>query len=137
MGREPVLCTAQRLTACVSVLEILASRGHPQTRGRQDEIVPLVHRLVGVVEGWEFWIGGRIIGRGGVEDAVFLGEMARICADVRGLSAELPSAVLSRLAHELGDIFSSIECHIRDMEHVPDEAHAYRHLGKFMAGWRA
>lgn len=137
MGREPVLCTAQRLTACVSVLEILASRGHPQTDGRQDEIVPLVHRLVGVVEGWEFWLGGRIVGRGGVEDALFLGEVAQICADARGLSEVLPSAVLSRLVHELGDIFESIERHVRGMEHVPDEAQAYRHLGKFMAGWRA
>jgi hypothetical protein len=131
VGRDSVLCTAQRLTACVSVLEILAAR-----RSGRDELVRLVRRLVGVVEGWEFWIGGRLIGRGGAEDAVFLDDLALVCADVQALAGEAVGPVLARLAHELGDIRAALGRHVREAGHAPDEADAYRHLGKFMAAWR-
>jgi hypothetical protein len=136
VGGDSVLCTAQRLTACVSVLEILAARRSPRAGGRGDGLVRLVRRLVVVIEGWEFWIGGRLIGRGGAEDAVFLDELAQVCADVHALAGEAVGPVLARLAHELGDIRAALSRHVREAGHAPDEADAYRHLGKFMAAWR-
>ena len=88
------------------------------------------------MDGWEFWLGARVIGRAEAIDPCFMDELRRLAKDSQALSGILPPAAHDRLMQELSDIEKAIAGYAITGCESGDDILAYQILSEFMRDWR-